>query len=321
MKHYPNSNKNFLSNNIKNLLQVYRHERDFSEKQYVEEKSVLLNDYMRFSKLSSCIVAVSGGIDSAIVLGIARNAMEMKDSPINKIIPVTLPVFEKGATNQKESIDKAKELCSKLKLELKTIDVSNIFNEIHKNVENELKLSGDEWARGQLVAYSRTPVLYYITSIMSKENTPSIILGTNNKDEGAYLGYLGKASDGMVDVQLISDIHKSEVYKVANFLEIPYSILNATPSGDMYDSRTDETVFGAPYDFVELYLAYLENKVSIANLDNQTKEEFLILQENLENLHKFNRHKYLACSPSVHLDLPKLKYFIEDGWTYKNWEK
>ena len=137
------------------------------------------------------------------------------------------------------------------------------------------------------------------------------------KDEGAYLGYVGKASDGMVDVQIISDIHKSEVYQVAHELEIPKSIIEATPSGDMYDSRTDETVFGASYDFVELYLNYLNMKDSekeklISSLDEKSKEQFDFYAKNLENLHKYNLHKYMAKSPAIHLDLYDSS--IKGGW-------
>ncbi|WP_258957573.1 hypothetical protein [Legionella sainthelensi] len=42
-----------------------------------------------------------------------------------------------------------------------------------------------------------------------------------NRDEGSYVGFFGKASDAMVDIQLISDLHKSEVKKLALFLNIP----------------------------------------------------------------------------------------------------
>lgn len=121
----------------------------------------------------------------------------------------------------------------------------------------------------------------------------------------------------MVDIQLISDIHKSEVYAVARELNIPESIINVTPSGDMYDNRTDETVFGASYDFVELYLNYLnmqenDKKNLIDSLDQESKEQFEFYSKNLENLHKYNLHKYMAKSPAIHLDL--YDSGVKGGW-------
>ena len=154
-------------------------------------------------------------------------------------------------------------------------------------------------------------------SLLNQTGFGAIICGTTNKDEGAYLGYVGKASDGMVDVQIISDIHKSEVYQVAEELEIPESIIKAVPTGDMYDNRTDETVFGASYDFVELYLNYLnfdkQQKIQFVNsLDEISKQQFDLYSKNLENLHKYNAHKYLSKSPAVHLDL--YDSHINGGW-------
>ena len=53
--------------------------------------------------------------------------------------------------------------------------------------------------------------------------------GTTNRDEGAYLGFFGKASDGMVDLQPISDLHKSEVRALATRLGVPAEIVEAAP--------------------------------------------------------------------------------------------
>ena len=67
-------------------------------------------------------------------------------------------------------------------------------------------------------------------------------------------------------------------------------------------------VFGASYDFVELYLNYLnwDNKTKenfVKGLNDKAKEEFDLYSSNLENLHGYNKHKYMAKSPAVHLDL------------------
>ena len=134
---------------------------------------------------------------------------------------------------------------------------------------------------------------------MSQNGTPGVVIGTTNRDEGSYLGYVGKASDGMVDVQLISDLHKSEVYTVARYLNLPQSILDAIPTGDMYDGRVDEEVFGASYDFAELYLSYLclidtAKKIFNDNLSEEGKKQFDFYASHLENLHSYNKHKYVS---------------------------
>ncbi|KNC85971.1 NAD+ synthetase [Sphaeroforma arctica JP610] len=64
---------------------------------------------------------------------------------------------------------------------------------------------------------------------------------------------LHQAGDGVVDVQLISDLHKSEVFKVGHELGVPKSTLEAAPSADLWDGQEDEEELGFTYDFIELY--------------------------------------------------------------------
>lgn len=318
MKVYNEQSDRNLSEQLKEIQKEIRKKRNFNPKEYIEQKSNLLNEYMNKYGLKACVIAISGGIDSAVVLGIVKKASEQTNSPIKKIVPMLLPILKStGVTNQNEATNRGKELCEKLDLKPYIIDLTSVNNEIRKSLEPVIEIKGEDWAIGQLGPYSRTPVLYYTTSLLNQEGFGAIICGTTNKDEGAYLGYVGKASDGMVDVQVISDIHKSEVYQVAHELGIPKSIIEATPSGDMYDSRTDETVFGASYDFVELYLNYLnmedsEKEKLISSLDEKSKEQFDFYAKNLENLHKYNLHKYMAKSPAVHLDLYDSS--VKGGW-------
>ena len=311
MKVYNEQSDRNLSEQLKEIQKEIRKKRNFNPKEYIEQKSNLLNEYMNKYGLKACVIAISGGIDSAVVLGIVKKASEQTNSPIKKIMPMLLPILKStGVTNQNEATNRGKELCEKLDLKPYIIDLTSVNNEIRKSLEPVIEIKGEDWA-------SRTPVLYYTTSLLNQEGFGAIICGTTNKDEGAYLGYVGKASDGMVDVQVISDIHKSEVYQVARELGIPKSIIEAIPSGDMYDSRTDETVFGASYDFVELYLNYLnmedsEKEKLISSLDEKSKEQFDFYAKNLENLHKYNLHKYMAKSPAVHLDL--FESSVKGGW-------
>lgn len=318
MKVYNEQSDKLISEQLMNILDNIRKNRNFNAKEYIEQKSNLLNNYMDKYGLKACVVAISGGIDSAVVLGIIKRASEKLNSPIKRIIPMLLPVMKStGVTNQSEATERGKELCERLGLKPYIVELSKINTEIRNALEPEIGITGEDWAIGQLAPYSRTPILYYTTSLLNQAGFGAIICGTTNKDEGAYLGYVGKASDGMVDVQIISDIHKSEVYKVAKELDIPKSIIEVTPSGDMYDNRTDETVFGASYDFVELYLNYLnmednEKEKLIASLDSKSKEQFDFYSKNLENLHRYNLHKYMAKSPAIHLDL--YDSHVRDGW-------
>lgn len=300
------------------LVSSYRKLKNFNTADYIRIKGELLNKYMHKFGLKSCVVAVSGGIDSALVLSMIYHASKMKDSPIEKLLAVSLPVsHSKGATGQNEATARAKELCDNLKIEHHVIELNNAHFLLEKNVSDTLNIKSSDWALGQLVAHTRTPTLYYLATLLTQEKTPAIIIGTTNRDEGLYLGYFGKASDGLVDVQLISDLHKSEVYATSKFLNVPETILKVSPKGDMYDARIDEEVFGASYDFVEYYLHYMTLSEDIKsfifeNLCLDARKQFIFYKNNLDNLHAYNRHKYFSASPAVHLDLDNM--LIPEGW-------
>ena len=118
----------------------------------------------------------------------------------------------------------------------------------------------------------------------------------------------------MVDLQPISDLHKSEVYALAKLLEIPQDIIDAPPAGDVYDGRVDEEMIGAPYWFVELYLLYLsaQDESLLQTLSDEERQQFEHYQANLEELHRKNAHKYWVGSPAVHLDV--YERFVPGGW-------
>lgn len=309
MKVYNKQSDNNLTNNLYKILNNMRKEKIFNEDEYIKNKSILLNKYMKKFNLSACVVAISGGIDSAVVLSLVNNASKLENSPIKKIIPLLLPIKNSiGVTNQEDATNKGLILCDKLNLKPNIVDLSKINEEIRNALEPVLDIKGEPWAIGQLGPYSRTPILCYTTSLLTQLGYNAVTIGTTNRSEFSYIGYVGKFSDEAVDIQLISDIYKSEVYKIAYKLQVPDIIINSIPTGDMYDNRTDEMVFGASYDFLELYLTYLtynqyEKNILYNSLDNESKAKFDLYAANIENLHKYNLHKYLGKSPAIHLDL------------------
>jgi NAD+ synthase (glutamine-hydrolysing) len=132
-----------------------------------------------------------------------------------------------------------------------------VYDSLHALVDGALKSEGSQFSRGQLRSYMRTPVNYYVAQVISQTD-PCVVLGTGNKDEDGFLGYFCKAGDGVVDVQLIADLHKSEVFAVAKHLGVPDSIVVAPPSADLWPGQTDENEMGFSYDFVELFTTMRE---------------------------------------------------------------
>ena len=325
---------------LQRALESTRRNRGFSAEAVIQQKMDVLNDYYRKSGLKSAVVAVSGGIDSAVVLGLVAQAQQQPNSPIERIVAITMPAMDNdGVTGQEEAAMLAYQVCHNFGVKPTTIRMDQIVNAITQSVENAVGGPSDEkaqWCRGQVVSYARTPTYYYVTSVLAAQGQPGLVIGTTNLSEGGYLGYFGKASDGMVDLQLISDLYKSEVYKIGAALGVPHEIMERAPTGDMFDATTDEVVFGAPYDFVELFMEHKRAQARVGNGDRvvatlydimvamtlgvgagEAQEQWDEYSANLERMHSYNAHKYRGRSPAVHLDV--LDCGVIGGWDNPAW--
>ena len=223
---------------------------------------------------------------------------------------VTIPATSsQGVTRQDETVVLAQELADSLGEVLDVLPFDGVVDEAVSLCD----LGASQWGMGQAVSYLRTAVAYtYVTKCWSVGDR-TLLVGTTNMDEGAYIGFFGKASDGMVDIQPISDLHKSEVYQVANYLEIPASIIQATPQGDVYHGGKDEQIFGCTYDCVELFYATHIGRYVDSPVSGQWKR----IVDNIEDLHQYNTHKYFGGSPAVHMDvMPYAGAF--GSWSYQN---
>ena len=93
----------------------------------------------------------------------------------------------------------------------------------------------------------RMTTLYYFAGINGL-----LVAGTGNKVEDFGVGFYTKYGDGGVDLSPIADLMKSEVFALAAYLQVPNSILEATPSDGLFgDEKSDEEQLGASYDELE----------------------------------------------------------------------
>ena len=280
----------------------YRNLRNFDTESYIDAKCILLNEYMRLIDHSCIVIGLSGGIDYATALALVVKASTYADSPIKKIVAVTIPEFVDGTVGQFDSFYKAQKLVNKLQ-QIYDVDIDFNCAELtdgHKSIKKYLGMDIDSWASGQLVSYARTAMLYGIVSGYYSKGFPAILWGTTNFDEGSYIGYFGKASDGCVDIQLISDLHKSEVNKIAIKLQVTDEIINAVPSGDLYNGQSDEQYIGTSYDFMELYFGYLMKKASITEIENPVINNWI---KKIEKMREQAIHKYIGNGYAIRLKL------------------
>jgi NAD+ synthetase len=279
----------------------YSLSKSFDAHSYIFDKAEKINEYFTSWNLDSCVVAISGGIDSAVCYYIMLEAMKHSNSPIKKVVPVLMPIYANGSTGQQEATEHA--------LLLKNVTVDDIYDlsTVHREYLNINNKSVSDWTNGQLLSLVRTPFIYFKAAELQSKGYKSIVIGTTNLSEAGYIGFYGKASDYMCDLFPIIDLYKSEVFEVANRLNVPIEITKRTPKGDVYNGRNDEEMIGTPYWFLELYMRMIKENYTYKMIDTMlTLEEieiFNIYKEKIDKLHETNKHKYIVGCSGVKLDI------------------
>ncbi len=292
-------------------LRRLRSARGFDAEATLQKKVQRINAYFAEHRLDAAVVGVSGGVDSAVALGLLVQASRVSSSSLQRVVAVLAPVHGRGATGQDTASAMGERVVAALGGERWTCDLTKVQAAYVSEMGKHSKST--PWSEGQLLSIVRTPAFYYAAAMLQAEGHRSLVVGTTNRDEGAYLGFFGKASDAMVDVQPISDLHKSEVYALAEILGVSKEVISAPPRGDVHDGRNDLEMIGAPYWAVELFLLARCAEVDVAV---DTAEETALwnrYKRNIEAKHQENAHKYNVGNPSVHLDVHERS--VPGGWT------
>ena len=235
-----------------------------------------LKTYAENAKVTGFVVGVSGGIDSAVTSTLcAQTGL--------KTLCVELPIHQAAShvSRKKEHIAQLKKRFPNV--ESVSVDLSNTFEQFKKDVpssENEAKLN---LSLANTRARLRMTTLYYFAGIHGL-----LVAGTGNKVEDFGVGFFTKYGDGGVDISPIADLVKSEVRLLAEYLEVPESILKAKPTDGLFgDDRSDEDQIGANYDELEWAMRQMENGKTVEDFSGREAEVFKIFKR----LNTINQHK------------------------------
>lgn len=277
---------------LKQKLDEYDNIRGFNPESFVTSRCQGLLDYLKKHDLHSTVVSVSGGIDSAVILSLLVEAQKMAppDHPFHtsnggKVIGIAQPIH-----STKEIQTRAYEVALKKGIQLVTIDQSQEHESLVQKIESQIgELNG--FSKAQFKSYQRTPTAFLLAS-----HYKGVVVGTGNLDEDGYLYYYCKFGDGAVDVGLIWDLHKNEVFSVGKYLEVPDSILQAPPSADLAQGQTDETEMGVTYDMVRLVYSMLKEQPDemdrwINHLSSEAREQYMLEKKIIDTIHNNGLHK------------------------------
>lgn len=185
-----------------------------------------LKNLFETKKQDKAIVAVSGGVDSAVVLTLITAAVGK-----GRVVPLLLPYGE-------QEMGDARLACefNGLGNQVKEVNIKPMVERIVASLQID-----DSVRKGNVMARVRMITLFDVAKA-----SRGLVVGTENKSE-RELGYYTRFGDSASDVEPIVQWYKTQVWEVAKQLGLPEIFWLKKPSAELWEGQTDEGEMGFSY--------------------------------------------------------------------------
>lgn len=258
-----NGNYKAVGNFLEEGLTIFDTDGPNIESKQIEKNKELydvlvlgLRDYIKKNNFKKCVIGISGGIDSALTLSIAVDAIGAEN-----VLGVLMP----SKYTSKESIDCSLELCNNLKVQTKNIPITNIYDIYIKQITPFFDGKEKDLTEENLQARIRSNILMALSNKFGY-----FVLCTGNKSEDA-VGYSTLYGDATGGYAPISDLYKKEVYEMSKYRNtisqvIPEFIINRAPTAELRENQKDSDSL-PEYDILDdILIKFLDNKMTYSQI-------------------------------------------------------
>ncbi|MDZ7739631.1 MAG: NAD+ synthase [Bacteroidales bacterium] len=188
-----------------------------------------LRDYFSKMNFKTTVVGLSGGIDSAVCLCVAADALGA-----SKVRALLMPSMYSSS----HSVDDAIELCSNLGVKYDIINIAYSYRAIEESLSDIMKGMPEDVTEENIQARLRSLLLMAVSNKFG-----DILLNTSNKSETA-VGYSTLYGDMAGSISVLGDVYKTDVYRLAAYINkdkevIPGNIIEKAPSAELRPGQKD----------------------------------------------------------------------------------
>jgi NAD+ synthase (glutamine-hydrolysing) len=225
-----------------------------------------LRDYAHKSGFKRALIALSGGIDSALVAVIATHALGAEN-----VMGVSLP----SEISSQHSKDDARVLAANLGIRFETIAIADAVNATESSLKPLFTGRPRDVAEENIQARIRGVLMMALSNKFG-----SLLLTTGNKSEMA-VGYCTLYGDMAGGLAVISDVFKMQVYALSRWINrdreiIPRSTIEKPPSAELRPGQVDQDSL-PPYEVLdEILKGYVEEGLSRRDLVAQGFAEAVV---------------------------------------------
>jgi NAD+ synthetase len=215
-----------------------------------------VRDYIQKNRFSGILLGLSGGIDSALTLAVAVDALGA-----DKVRAVMMP----SPYTAQMSIDDSREMVEILGVSYEELDILPTFTALQDTLSAVFKGLPADTTEENLQARIRGTLLMAMSN-----KTGYLVLTTGNKSE-MTTGYCTLYGDMAGGFAVLKDVSKTWVYRLSNYRNtlgrvIPERIITRPPSAELKPDQTDQDSL-PPYDVLDAIMAcYVEKNMSIPQI-------------------------------------------------------
>lgn len=186
-------------------------------------------------------------------------------------------------------------------LERDRLNVFSLVVQLPDGSEKKKRLSTQDYlqivASTNIKQRTRMVYLYYVA-----EKNNYAVVGTTNRTEFRQ-GFFVKYGDGGVDIEPLAHLYKSQIYMLAESLNIPEEIRERPPTPDTYTAEVSDTefYFSVPFHILDPFLWADENNIPhtrICEVLSLTREQYDRIKKNIDRKAKATWH-YIETPPTV----------------------
>ncbi|NQZ54855.1 MAG: NAD+ synthase [Piscirickettsiaceae bacterium] len=202
-----------------------------------------LSDYIEKNHFPSVVIGLSGGIDSALTLALAVDAIGS-----DRVKTVMMP----SRYTAQISLDDAQEMAKRLNVDHSVIEIDALFDQFLETLADQFAGKAVGTAEENIQARCRGVILMAISN-----KTGAMVLSTGNKSEMA-VGYSTLYGDMAGGFSPLKDVYKTLVYQLCEYRNnlseiIPKRIITRPPSAELAPNQLDQDSL-PPYEVLDLLL-------------------------------------------------------------------